>query len=166
MTKTQAHDNYRSLSSPETKREGTVMIHTCTLLALLICTSAQGAVELNSPVEIVVHRGANHIAPENTRAAAQACIDLGVDYVEVDVQMSRDGVFYIMHDSLVNRTTDGKGFLAMMNAEDVDKLDAGSWFSEQFKGEPVPRLKEYLEWIKGKAKVYLDVKAGDMRQLA
>lgn len=138
------------------------------VLALLLSAALNAKASATAgtwPIEIVVHRGANHIAPENTRAAAQACIDLGVDYVEVDVQMSRDGVFYILHDRTVNRTTDGKGFLPLMQSEDIDQLDAGGWFAPEFAGEKVPRLKEYLEWIKGRAKVYFDVKQGDVEQL-
>lgn len=137
------------------------------LVLLLTCAAyAEDGSEptVKSPIEVVVHRGANYLAPENTRAAAQACIDLGVDYVEIDVRMSRDGVFYVIHDLTVTRTTDGVGFLAVMDAEEIDKLDAGSWFSAEFKGEPVPRVREYLEWIKGQAKVYFDFKDGDIER--
>ncbi len=133
----------------------------CLLLPVLICGMAGAEDEL----VIVAHRGANHVAPENTRAAAQVCIDLGVHYVEVDVHQSRDGVFYIMHDRTVDRTTDGTGRIAMMDSEAIDRLDAGSWFSEEYAGEPVPRLCAYLEWIKGQAKVFIDVKAGNMQDL-
>ena len=139
--------------------------HTMRVLLLLVVSIMPCFAAFSNDIEIVVHRGANHLAPENTRAAAQACIDMGVQYVEVDVRMSQDGVFYIMHDGEVDRTTDGTGTLAQMNAAEIDALDAGSWFSPEFKGEHVPRLKEYLEWIKGKAKVYFDVKGGDMEKL-
>jgi len=134
-------------------------------MALLFITATACFVGYGNDIEIVAHRGANHLAPENTRAAAQACIDMGVQYVEVDAQMSSDGVFYIMHDSEVDRTTDGTGVLATMNSAEIDALDAGSWFAPEFAGERVPRLKEYLEFIKGKAKVYFDVKNGDMEKL-
>jgi glycerophosphoryl diester phosphodiesterase len=116
-------------------------------------------------VQVVCHRGANEVAPENTRAAAQQCIDWGVDYVEVDVRTSKDGVLYILHDAKVDRTTDGEGLIAQMTSEEIDKLDAGGWFDPKFVGERVPRLEPYLEWIKGKAKVYFDVKACDIKQL-
>lgn len=135
------------------------------MMLLLFVAAAACCTVYGKDIEIVAHRGANHLAPENTRAAAQACIDMGIHYVEVDVRMSKDGVFYIMHDSTVDRTTDGTGVLSEMDAAAIDALDAGSWFSPEFKGEPVPRLKEYLEWIKGKAKVYFDVKGGDMEKL-
>ncbi len=116
-------------------------------------------------IEIVCHRGANEYAPENTRAAAQICVDWGVDYIEIDVRRSRDGVMYILHDTTVDRTTDGSGPIAAMTAEAIDRLDAGSWFDPKFAGEGVPRLEPYLRWIKGKAKVYFDVKDADLEAL-
>lgn len=114
---------------------------------------------------IVVHRGANHLAPENTMASARKAVELGADYVEVDVRTSADGVMYIMHDPNVARTTDGEGFIKKMTSEQIDKLDAGSWFDPKFKGERVPRLRTLLEWIRGKAKVYFDVKDADLKKL-
>ncbi|MEX2588975.1 MAG: glycerophosphodiester phosphodiesterase family protein, partial [Chitinophagales bacterium] len=112
--------------------------------------------------EIAAHRGANHLAPENTKAAAQAAIDLGVEYIEIDVRKSRDGVHFIIHDLRVNRTTDGSGFVSEMTASQLRKLDAGSWYENgDFAGEPIPELYDYLKWIKGEAKVYFDVKSAD-----
>lgn len=116
-------------------------------------------------IDLVCHRGANEVAPENTRAAAQKCIDWGVAYVEIDVRTSKDKQLYILHDPTVNRTTNGKGFLRQMTAEEIDKLDAGSWFDSKFADQKVPQLRPYLEWIKGKAKVYFDVKDADIKQL-
>lgn len=109
-------------------------------------------------IEIVSHRGANQLAPENTFAAAQVCLDLGVDYIEVDVWTSYDGVFYVMHDPTVDRTTNGTGYLLALPSAEIDGLDAGSWFDPAFSGERVPRLDEFLDWVKGKAKVFFDVK--------
>jgi len=129
------------------------------LLALFLIEGSAGA------VEIVCHRGANKVAPENTRAAAQRCIDWGVDYVEVDVRTSKDGVLYNIHDSTVDRTTDGEGELSQLTSAEIDALDAGSWFDPKFKGEKVPRIESYLRWIKGKTKVYFDFKSGDVRKL-
>lgn len=116
-------------------------------------------------IDLVVHRGANELAPENTRAAAQKCIDLDVAYVEIDVRTSKDGVMYILHDSTVDRTTNGSGKLRDLTSEEIDELDAGSWFDPKFAGEKVPRLEPYLKWIKGKSKVYFDVKDADLETL-
>ena len=109
-------------------------------------------------LEIVCHKGANQVAPENTYAAAQRCVEWGVDYVEIDVWTNRDGHFYLMHDGAVDRTTDGSGHLLALTADEIGRLDAGSWYDPQFASEGVPRLDHFLEWIKGKARVFIDVK--------
>jgi glycerophosphoryl diester phosphodiesterase len=111
------------------------------------------------PIEIVCHRGANQHAPENTYAAAQLCIDWGMDYVEIDVSTSRDGVLYLLHGPAVDKTTDGTGCIQQLSAAEIDRLDAGSWFGPQHAGERVPRLAEFLPWIRGKAKLFIDVKS-------
>ena len=116
-------------------------------------------------LEIVVHRGANQLAPENTMAATQKCIELGVEYVEIDVRESKDGILYILHDKTLNRTTNGSGPINEMYSIQIDKLDAGSWFSDEFRGEEVPRLESYMKEIKGKIKIYFDVKNADLEKL-
>lgn len=110
------------------------------------------------PIEIVSHRGANGLAPENTLAAAQLSVELGVDYIEVDVWTSRDNVFYVMHDATVDRTTDGTGHLLSLSSAEIDQLDAGSWFDPRFVGARVPRLAHFLDWARGRTKVFFDVK--------
>jgi glycerophosphoryl diester phosphodiesterase len=120
---------------------------------------------LPRPIEIVCHRMANEHAPENTFAAAQLCVDWGVDYVEADIWTSRDGVFYLMHDFTVDRTTNGTGYILALTSSEIDRLDAGSWFGPQFTGEKVPRLEDFLRWVKGQARVYLDVKFAHPQQL-
>lgn len=116
-------------------------------------------------IEIVCHKGANEHAPENTLAAAKICVDWGMDYVEIDVNTSRDGIFYILHGPKVDETTNGTGTITEMMSEEIDKLDAGSWFAPEFAGEKVPRLEPFLHWIKDKAKLFMDVKSADHRQL-
>ena len=116
-------------------------------------------------IEIVCHRGANEIAPENTLSAADRSLAWGVDYLEVDVRPSRDGILYVLHDADVDRTTDGTGLLSTLASEEVDALDAGSWFSNTFAGEPVPRVETYLNHIRGRARVFFDVKDADHSSL-
>ncbi|MEZ4677855.1 MAG: glycerophosphodiester phosphodiesterase family protein [Caldilineaceae bacterium] len=116
-------------------------------------------------IEIVCHKGANAVAPENTYAAAQRCIDWGMDYVEIDVRTSQDGVFYLLHDPTLERTTNGQGYLHERSAAYLDELDAGSWFAPEFADQRLPRLEPFLRWIKGKAKIFFDVKAADPQQL-
>ncbi len=111
-------------------------------------------------IDIVVHRGASALAPENTVASADSALKYGATWVEVDVRPSRDGVLFNLHDETLDRTTNGKGRLADMSAADVRKLDAGSWFSPQFAGLHVPTIAEMLDYLEGKAKVFFDVKRG------
>tara|TARA_Y100000588_G_scaffold97414_1_gene105693 strand:+ start:25348 stop:26175 length:828 start_codon:yes stop_codon:yes gene_type:complete len=112
-------------------------------------------------IEIVCHRGAYEIAPENTLAAANRCLAWGVDYVEVDVRPSKEGQLYVLHDATVDRTTDGAGRLDELTSVEIDRLDAGSWFDPAFSGERVPRVETYLTHVKGRAKVFFDIKDAD-----
>jgi glycerophosphoryl diester phosphodiesterase len=115
--------------------------------------------------EIVVHRGANHLAPENTFASINKALEYGVQWIEIDVRASKDGVLYDFHDMVLNRTTDGTGFFHQFTSQEIDRLDAGSWFGPEFAGEHVPRVAELLDSLQGKANVYFDVKSGDLQQL-
>lgn len=94
------------------------------------------------------HRGDRKHAPENTMAGYRAAIALGVDMLEVDLHMSRDGVAFMMHDGRVDRCTNGTGFTHEMDWAEIEKLDAGSWFSPAFAGEKIPSLEEFLELVK------------------
>ena len=111
-------------------------------------------------IEVVVHRGANALAPENTVASADSALKYGATWVEVDVRPSRDGVLFNLHDETLDRTTNGTGRLVDMLAADVHRLDAGSWFSPQFAGQHVPTIAEMLDSLQGRAKVFFDVKRG------
>ncbi|MBR1388357.1 MAG: glycerophosphodiester phosphodiesterase family protein [Prevotella sp.] len=111
-------------------------------------------------IEVVVHRGANALAPENTVPSAYAALQYGAEWIEVDVRKSKDGVLFNLHDETLDRTTNGQGKLADMLSEDVRKLDAGSWFGPQFAGLPVPTIAEMLDSLQGRAKVFFDVKRG------
>lgn len=111
-------------------------------------------------IEVVVHRGANHLAPENTVASALAAVAEGADWIELDVRASKDGVLYNLHDETLDRTTNGSGPIGERTAGEIDSLDAGSWFGPEFKGERVPTIAAMLDALKGKAKVFFDVKRG------
>ena len=111
-------------------------------------------------IEIVVHRGANALAPENTWASADSALHYGATWVEVDVRKSKDGELFNLHDETLDRTTNGRGKLSDMLAEDVCKIDAGSWFGPRFAGLSVPTIAEMLDSLQGKAKVFFDVKRG------
>lgn len=111
-------------------------------------------------IEIVVHRGANALAPENTIASTDSALKYGAKWIELDVRKSKDGVLFNLHDETLDRTTNGQGLLSEMLSEDVRQLDAGSWFGPQFAGTPVPTIAEMLDYLQGKAYVFFDVKRG------
>ncbi len=97
----------------------------------------------NSPVVgIATHRAANEFAPENTLSAMQIALDLEVDYIEMDVRQTKDGISILLHDGTLNRTTNGKGPVNEMNFADVRNLSAGAWFDPFFAFEKVPTLEE------------------------
>ena len=116
-------------------------------------------------LEVVAHRGANHLAPENTMAAAWVCVELGVDFVEIDVRTSKDGVLYVLHDATLDRTTNGTGRISEVTSEYIDSLDAGSWFDPRFKDEKVPRLETFLKTFSRRINIYYDVKDADLTRL-
>ena len=113
---------------------------------------------LSKHPKIVCHRGAKTFAPENTLSAIDLAIDQGFKIVEIDVRQTKDGVPVLMHDPLVDRTTNGQGAIKEMNYADVCKLDAGSWFDPFFAGEPIPRLEDVLAHVKGHLEVFFDIK--------
>lgn len=115
-------------------------------------------VQTEKHIEVVVHRGANALAPENTMPSADSALAHGAEWIEVDVRSSKDGVMYNMHDPIFNRTTDGFGFVHNNTSDYIDKLDAGSWFSDEYKGLHVPTIRYMLENLKGRARVFFDVK--------
>ena len=118
------------------------------------------AVAAQNSIEIVVHRGANALAPENTIASTDSALKYGAKWIELDVRKSKDGVLFNLHDETLDRTTNGKGKLVDMKAKDVRKLDAGSWFSPKFANTPLPSIAEMLDYLQGKAYVFFDVKRG------
>lgn len=100
----------------------------------------------------VGHRGAAGHAPENTIAAIRRGISLGVDFVELDVQRTRDGRLVVIHDKLVDRTTDGTGLVSELTWDELQSLNAGN-------GERIPCLEEALAAASGNAGAMLEVKA-------
>ncbi|MDA2930194.1 glycerophosphodiester phosphodiesterase [Acidobacteria bacterium AH-259-O06] len=97
---------------------------------------------------VIAHRGASGEAPENTMAAFERAIEMKVDLIELDIHFSKDGEIMVIHDETVDRTTDGRGAIAEMTRNEVQALDAGSWFSPRFEGERVPTLSEVIELVK------------------
>ncbi|GAB4515299.1 MAG: glycerophosphodiester phosphodiesterase family protein [Roseibium sp.] len=114
---------------------------------------------------VVCHRGASLLAPENTLASLEKAIELGAGVVELDVRPSKDGVLYVMHDATLERTTNGTGRISDLDAAEIDRLDAGSWFDDRFAGERVPRLDTFLDGCKGRIATYVEIKEGDPAEI-
>ncbi|OAS82528.1 MULTISPECIES: glycerophosphodiester phosphodiesterase [Metabacillus] len=113
-------------------------------------------------VDNVAHRGAAGYAPENTIAAFDKAVEMKADYIEIDVQRSKDGELVIIHDTSVNRTTDGTGKVGDLTFTELRSLDAGSWKGEQFKGEKIPTFAEILDRYHGKVGILIELKAPEL----
>ena len=109
----------------------------------------------------IAHRGASGqgLAPENTLAACEKAIQLGVDMIEIDVHATRDGQIVVLHDATIDRTTDGIGVVADLSFAEVRQVDAGRWFAADFAGERVPLLEEVLDLARHRALVLIEIKA-------
>lgn len=110
----------------------------------------------------VAHRGASGHAPENTMAAFDKAFEMKADYIEIDVQMTKDGELIAIHDTTVDRTTDGTGAVSDFTREEIQQLDAGSWFSEEFTGEQVPTFEEILDAYRGKIGLLIELKSPEL----
>jgi glycerophosphoryl diester phosphodiesterase len=114
---------------------------------------------------VVAHRGYSSVAPENTLAAVASGARSGADWVEIDVATSADGVPYVVHDNTVDRTTEGTGALPSLQSAYLDGLDAGSWLTPAFTGQPLPRFDPMLEeYLRGPADLLLEIKGPETRE--
>ncbi len=116
---------------------------------------------------IIAHRGASAVAPENTLAAFRKALDVGADGVELDVRLSKDGIPVVIHDPTLLRTTGITSLVAELTAEQLSKVDAGSWFNDafphharpEFADEGIPSLRSALELLKEiDGPIYIEVK--------
>ncbi|HOW28754.1 MAG TPA: glycerophosphodiester phosphodiesterase family protein [Elusimicrobiota bacterium] len=99
---------------------------------------------------VIGHRGAMGYAPENTLASYTLAWKMGVDAVECDVHLSRDGRIVVMHDETLDRTTNGTGPIQRASWKKIMRLDAGSWFHPRYRRERVLPLGRLLRWVRGK----------------
>lgn len=97
---------------------------------------------------IVGHRGVAGNYPENTMASIMAAIDLGLEWIEVDIQPTKDQVLVVCHDYKINRCSNGKGRIDQLTVEELQQFDFGSWFAPSFAGETILTLQELLRVVK------------------
>lgn len=123
-----------------------------------------------SAVVDIAHRGASAAAPENTVAAIERAVDQRAGFVEVDVQRTADGELVILHDTMLARTTNVEAVfperapwnVADFTLAEIKQLDAGSWFSADFAGEPIPTLREVVEALGPRTGLLLELKRPDL----
>lgn len=134
---------------------------------IVLAQAAPAPASQDAPKKIMVisHRGEHLKHPENTLPAFQAAIDAGADYFELDVRTTSDGKFVLMHDSTLDRTTNGTGEVYKHTFDEIRALDAGAKFSPAFAGTKVPTLDEAFDLAHGKINVYVDTKYADPQQL-
>jgi len=128
----------------------------------VLATGAAGAASLPPTVygaRVIGHRGASGSAPENTMASFKRAHELGADMFELDIHRAADGVLVVIHDDDTERTTGVPGKVAEMTSAQIAALDAGSWFSKDFAGEPIPTLRQVLDWAKDKIQVNIEIKS-------
>ncbi len=113
----------------------------------------------NTGFQIIAHRGYSDVFPENTLAAFRGALDIGTDYIELDVQLTKDGQAVVSHDDTLLRTTGVDARICDLTYAELQELDAGGWFNASFAGEKIPTLREVLDLIRGTdCKVYLELK--------
>jgi glycerophosphoryl diester phosphodiesterase len=110
---------------------------------------------------IIGHRGVPKLAPENTIESFEKALELNTDGLELDVQLTKDNIPVVIHDETLERTTNGSGFVKDYNYKELRKLDAGSYFSPDYKGAKIPALEEVLEMV-SKKNIYfnIEIKSG------
>lgn len=101
--------------------------------------------------QIIAHRGASNIAPENTMPAFELAYQLGTEGIEIDVHLTKDHIPVLIHDERVERTTNGIGYVKDFTFRQLKQLDAGSWFTSQYAETPIVSLEEFLNWAQFKS---------------
>lgn len=107
---------------------------------------------------VIAHRGAKGMAPENTLGAFQLGVEQKCDAIELDVHLSSDGEIIVCHDETLDRTTNGEGRIIDKELAEIRTLDAGSWYSEAYRGEKVPTLGEVFDLVPSSIMVNVEVK--------
>ena len=107
----------------------------------------------------IAHRGAAGTRPELTRPAFERALEIGVDMIELDVQLTRDGQLVVLHDRTLGRTVAGAGPVRERTLAELQALDAGGWFDPRWAGATVPSLAEVLTWTAGRAELNVEIKS-------
>lgn len=149
-------------------------------MVLLIDASRHDGLAQYKKKTLIAHRGASAYAPEHTLAAYRLAMDQRADFVEQDLQITRDGVLVCLHDLTLERTTNVEEifpersrkegslphgrhwFVSDFTVDEIKRLDAGSWFGEQFRNEKVPTWQEAIDLIRGRAGLFPETKGPEV----
>ena len=108
-------------------------------------------------IYVAAHRGLSSDYPENTMAAFRAAIAAGVDQIETDIRVSKDGELVLIHDATVDRTTNGHGRVDEMTFDELRALDAGKIRGMEGQGHQIPTLKEFMDLVKDLPEMTVDL---------
>lgn len=148
-------------------------LNSLAVISVLLCLSsaklvAQSSMSTPLPVKlfqddgddfiVIAHRGASAYHPENTMSAFKAAVEMGAEMIELDILLSKDGIPVVIHDETLDRTTNATANVVDYTLQELKEFDAGSWFSEKHKGEPIPTLEEVLAFAKGKIALNIEIK--------
>jgi len=109
-------------------------------------------------MKVIGHRGAAGLAPENTFAGFDLALEIGVDGIETDVRKTKDGKLVLFYSDRLDRTTNGRGVLQETAWQELQQLDAGSWFDEKYAGQRIPLLLEALNRYGTRTSLDLEIK--------
>ena len=166
------------------KRLGCTVFYTALALCAgcsLESTEQADLSDESAPALLIAHRGASAYAPEHTMPAYQLALEQGADFIEPDLQLTRDGVLIALHDLTLERTTNAREvfpdrfreekvrgetvrrwYANDFTLEEIRQLDAGSWFGEGFQGVRIPTLSEVIELAIGQAGIFPETKAPEV----
>jgi len=151
------------------------------IVGLSLAVNAQRGPSTKSRPWLIAHRGASAYAPENTVPAFQLAAEQGADYVEFDLQLTKDRQIVCLHDNSLERTTDveqvfpdrfrktGDGaqatqrwMLSDFTLAEIKRLDAGTWFAPKFKGTRIPTFAETIDSLRGRSGLFIEVKSPEL----
>ncbi len=125
-------------------------------------TNAQFPDPKNGDTYVIAHRGVHNGIPENSLPAYQKAIDLGCDFVEIDIRTTKDGALVSVHNNTVDAYVEGQyGKVKDLTLAELKALDIGDRVGAEWKGTSIPTLEEILKLCQGKIGIYLDLKAAD-----
>ncbi len=140
-----------------------VFISVIILAVVIICAAFLiwgGFGKRPSTIKAIAHRGYSQQAPENTLPAYALAKENGFKYVECDVAFTKDGKAVLLHDSSIDRTSNGEGKLSELDYSEIAELDFGSWFSEEYAGTRIPTFEEFIIFCKESSlRPYIELKS-------